>query len=43
MLGAVLSPLAGLGGQGAASIAGVLIGILCVAALGCQVLVTRQA
>jgi MFS transporter, DHA1 family, multidrug resistance protein len=43
MLGAVLSPLAGLGGQGAASIAGVLIGTLCVAALGCQVLVTRRA
>jgi MFS transporter, DHA1 family, multidrug resistance protein len=43
MLGAVLSPLAGLGGQGAASIAGVLIGSLCVAALGCQVLLTRQA
>lgn len=28
LLGAVLSPLAGLGGQGAASVAGVLIGTL---------------
>jgi len=41
MLGAVLSPLAGLGGQGGATVAGVLIGALCVAALGCQVLLTR--
>lgn len=42
MLGAVLSPLAGLGGQGGATVAGVLIGALCVAALGCQVLLTRD-
>jgi MFS transporter, DHA1 family, multidrug resistance protein len=41
MLGAVLAPLAGLGGQGAATLAGVLIGALCVGALGCQVLLTR--
>ena len=40
MLGALLSPLAGLGGQGGATVAGVLIGALCVAALGCQVLLT---
>jgi len=43
MLGAVLSPLAGLGGQGGATVAGVLLGALCVAALGCQVLLTRAA
>jgi DHA1 family bicyclomycin/chloramphenicol resistance-like MFS transporter len=40
-LGAVLSPLAGLGGQGAAAIASVLIAICCVAAFGCQTLFTR--
>jgi MFS transporter, DHA1 family, multidrug resistance protein len=43
MLGAVLSPLAGLGGQGGATVAGVLLGVLCLAALGCQVLLTRAA
>lgn len=43
MLGAVLAPLAGLGGQGDAALAGVLIGVLCVAALGCQVLLTRES
>jgi len=41
MLGAALSPLAGLGGQGGAMVAGVLLGALCVLALGCQVLITR--
>ena len=41
MLGAVLSPLAGLGGQGGATVAGVLLSALSVAALGCQVLLTR--
>jgi len=41
MLGAVLSPLAGLGGQGGATVAGVLLAALCVLALGCQVLITR--
>ena len=41
MLGAALAPLAGLGGQGAATLAGVLTGALCVAALGSQVLLTR--
>jgi len=41
MLGTVLSPLAGLGGQGGATVAGVLLGALCVAALGCQLLLTR--
>jgi MFS transporter, DHA1 family, multidrug resistance protein len=42
LLGAVLSPLAGLGGQGGAAVAGVLLGALSVAALGCQVLLTRS-
>jgi len=42
MLGAMLSPLAGLGGQGGATVAGVLLGGLSVAALGCQVLLTRD-
>lgn len=41
MLGAIVSPLAGLGGQGAATVAGVLIGTLCAIALGCQLLLTR--
>ncbi len=39
-LGAVFSPLAGLGGQGGAAVAGVLIGTLCLGALGSQVLIT---
>jgi MFS transporter, DHA1 family, multidrug resistance protein len=43
MLGAVLSPLAGLGGQGGATVAGVLLAILGAAALGCQLLITRRA
>ena len=42
MLGALLSPLAGLGGQGAAVIAGIMIAALCAAALGCQILLTRS-
>jgi MFS transporter, DHA1 family, multidrug resistance protein len=41
MLGAMFSPLAGLGGRGAATVAGVMIAALCVAALGCQLLLTR--
>jgi len=41
MLGAVLSPLAGLGGEGGATVAGVLIGTLCLLALGSQLLITR--
>src|SRR5580700_9736822 len=43
LLGAALSPLAGLGGQGGATVAGVLLGVLCVAALASQVLITRRA
>jgi DHA1 family bicyclomycin/chloramphenicol resistance-like MFS transporter len=41
MLGAVLSPLAGLGGEGGATVAGVLIAALCLLALGSQLLTTR--
>jgi len=43
MLGAIFSPLAGLGGQGAATIAGIMIAALCVAALGCQLLLSAPA
>jgi DHA1 family bicyclomycin/chloramphenicol resistance-like MFS transporter len=42
ILGAALSPLAGLGGQGGAKVAGILLGALCAGALGCQVLYTRS-
>jgi MFS transporter, DHA1 family, multidrug resistance protein len=41
MLGAVLSPLAGLGGEGGATVAGMLLGALCLLALGSQLLITR--
>jgi DHA1 family bicyclomycin/chloramphenicol resistance-like MFS transporter len=41
LLGALLSPLAGLGGQGAATVAGLLIGALCLGGLVCQLLITR--
>ena len=41
LLGAVLSPLAGLGGQGGATVAGVLLGVLSVGALA-SVLVTGR-
>ena len=41
LLGAALSPLAGLGGQGGATVAGVLLGVLCVGALA-SVLITRR-
>ena len=41
MLGAVLSPLAGLGGEGGATVAGVLLGALCLLALGSQLVITR--
>jgi MFS transporter, DHA1 family, multidrug resistance protein len=41
MLGALLAPLAGLGGQGGATLSGIVIGSLCLAALGCQLLLTR--
>ncbi len=43
LLGALLSPLAGLGGQGGATVAGLLLGALCVGALLFQVLFTRRA
>ena len=42
LLGAALSPLTGIGGQGAATIAGVMIGSLCVGGLLGQVLITRK-
>jgi MFS transporter, DHA1 family, multidrug resistance protein len=42
MLGAVLSPLAGLGGRGGATVAGVLLAVLCLAALASQVLIARK-
>lgn len=41
LLGAVLSPLAGLGTGGGATVAGVLLGALCLLALGSQLLITR--
>jgi MFS transporter, DHA1 family, multidrug resistance protein len=41
LLGAILSPLAGLGGQGGAAVAGVLLGVLCLGALA-SVLITRR-
>jgi DHA1 family bicyclomycin/chloramphenicol resistance-like MFS transporter len=41
LLGAVLSPLAGLGGQGGAAVAGVLLGVLCTGALA-SVLITQR-
>jgi len=43
MLGAVLSPLAGLGGEGGATVAGVLLGALCLLALASQLVITRRA
>jgi len=43
LLGAALSPLAGLGGQGGATVAGVLLAALCVLAFGCQALISRSA
>ena len=42
MLGAVLAPLAGLGGPGAAIPAAIQIGVLCLGAFGCQLLLTRR-
>jgi DHA1 family bicyclomycin/chloramphenicol resistance-like MFS transporter len=43
LLGAALSPLAGLGGQGGATVAGILLGTLCLAALASQVLIARKS
>jgi DHA1 family bicyclomycin/chloramphenicol resistance-like MFS transporter len=42
LLGAVLSPLAGIGGQGAATVAGILIGSLCAGGLIGQLVITRK-
>jgi len=42
LLGALLSPLAGLGGQGAATVAGLLIGTLCLGGLISQLVITRN-
>jgi DHA1 family bicyclomycin/chloramphenicol resistance-like MFS transporter len=42
LLGALLSPLAGLGGQGAATVAGVMIGTLCLGGLLSQLVITRK-
>jgi len=42
LLGAFLSPLAGLGGQGAATTAGILLTVLCVGALPCVLLVAGR-
>jgi DHA1 family bicyclomycin/chloramphenicol resistance-like MFS transporter len=43
MLGALLAPLAGLGAKGAATLSAVVIGITCVTALSCQLLITRKS
>ncbi|MGH3226070.1 MAG: hypothetical protein ACRDPY_46580, partial [Streptosporangiaceae bacterium] len=42
LLGAVLSPLAGLGGEGAATVAGILLAGLCLGALPCVLLIARK-
>jgi DHA1 family bicyclomycin/chloramphenicol resistance-like MFS transporter len=39
LLGAFLSPLAGLGGEGAATVAGILLAALCVGALPCVLVI----
>ena len=41
LLGAFLSPLAGLGGDGAATVAGILLAALCLAGLPCVLLIAR--
>jgi hypothetical protein len=41
VLGAFLSPLAGLGGQGAATVAGIMLAALCVAGLPCVLLIAK--
>jgi MFS family permease len=43
LLGAFLSPLAGLGGEGAATAAGIMLAVLCVAALPCVLLIPGQS
>ena len=42
LLGAFLSPLAGLGGDGAATVAGILLAGLCVAGLPCVLFIARR-
>ena len=42
LLGAFLSPLAGLGGKGAATVAGVMLAALCLAGLPCVLLIARR-
>ena len=42
LLGAFLSPLAGLGGEGAASVAGIMLAALCVAGLPCVLLIAGR-
>jgi DHA1 family bicyclomycin/chloramphenicol resistance-like MFS transporter len=39
LVGAFLSPLAGLGGDGAATVAGIMLAALCVAGLPCVLLI----
>jgi DHA1 family bicyclomycin/chloramphenicol resistance-like MFS transporter len=41
LLGALLSPLAGLGGEGAATVAGIMLSALCVAGLPCVLFLAR--
>jgi MFS transporter, DHA1 family, multidrug resistance protein len=41
LLGAFLSPLAGLGGEGAATVAGIILAALCVAGLPCVLFIAR--
>jgi hypothetical protein len=41
LLGALLSPLAGLGGEGAATVAGIMLAALCVAGLPCVLIIAR--
>jgi DHA1 family bicyclomycin/chloramphenicol resistance-like MFS transporter len=42
LLGAFLSPLAGLGGEGAATVAGIMLAALCVAGLPCVLLIAGR-
>jgi hypothetical protein len=42
LLGAFLSPLAGLGGDGAATVAGILLAALCVTGLPCVLLIAGR-
>jgi DHA1 family bicyclomycin/chloramphenicol resistance-like MFS transporter len=42
LLGAFLSPLAGLGGEGAATVAGIMLAALCVGALPCVLLIAGR-